>query len=276
MTKLGDMDAKSSAQIPNSLVLAASIFISTLILSASVLMVGNSITTELSKISGLALAPANTGGTGTQQQNVPSPAQAAPSPEPAAPEISLKTVSGNASGVMGEDNAPITIVEFSDFQCPFCRRHYTETHRQLIDNYVKTGKARLIFKDLPLDFHPSAAMAANAARCGAEQGKFWEAHDAIFDMQQAKDPGGGTVQFSAQDVKDTVAKISGIDATKFNSCVDSSKYASDVKASYTEGFSIGINGTPSFVIGPTNGNGQIVVGAQPYATFQAVIDGYLG
>jgi len=274
MTKLGEMDNKASPQVSNSMILAASTLISALILTSAILVAGNSITSELSKMSGLAAAPAMVKDTGTQQQDAP--AQATPQ-EPQAPStIKLSSVSGNAAGVLGEDNAPITIVEYSDFQCPFCRRHYTETHQQLIDTYVKTGKAKLIYKDLPLDFHPSAAMAANAARCGAEQGKFWEAHDAIFDMQQAKDPSGNTVQFSAQDVKDAVDKIAGIDATNFGSCVDSNKYASDVKASYTEGFSIGINGTPSFVIGPTNGEGQIVVGAQPYATFKAVIDGYLG
>ncbi len=85
----------------------------------------------------------------------------------------------------GDPNAPITIVEYSDFECPYCGRFYADTYKQIDAEYIKTGKAKLVFKDFPLTIHPQAPKAAEAARCAQEQGKFWEMHDKLFDLQLA-------------------------------------------------------------------------------------------
>lgn len=169
--------------------------------------------------------------------------------------------------VLGNKDAKVTIVEFSDFQCPFCRRFWVDSFPQLKSNYIDTGKAKLVYRHFPLDFHPSAVPAAKAAECASEQGKFWEMHDKIFGEQEKK--GQGTVTFTVADLKNW-AKDIGLGGDVFSQCLDSDKYSQRISSDLNYGTSIGISGTPTFFI-----NGQRIVGAQPYSVFQAAIEGLL-
>ena len=164
--------------------------------------------------------------------------QQAPRQEP-----SRAQVSADDDAVKGSADAPVTIIEFSDFQCPFCARFYSQTLGEIDDKYIKTGKVKLVFRDFPLSFHQNAQKAAEAAECAEEQGKFWEMHDKLF------------------------AKDLGLDSAKFDECLVSDKYASEVQKDFKDGQGAGISGTPSFFI-----NGVKLVGAQPFSAFQQVIE----
>lgn len=174
-------------------------------------------------------------------------------------------VSADDDAVLGNPNAPVTIIEFSDFQCPFCRKFWKETLPQIKKDYLLTGKARLVYRDFPLtQIHPGATPAAEGAECAKEQDKFWEMHDAIFEEQEKQ--GSGTVQFTADDVKKWAAKI-GLNASKFNQCLDSGKYKQEIEKDLADGSAAGVTGTPAVFV-----NGRLIVGAQPFAAFKAVID----
>jgi protein-disulfide isomerase len=156
---------------------------------------------------------------------------------------------------LGAASAPVTIVEFSDFQCPYCQRA-APTLKQLRQIYG--DKVRIVWKDFPLtQIHPQAFKAAEAAHCAEEQGKFWEFHDKLFGNQQALQP---------DDMKKTAADM-GLDATKFNACLDSSKYAERVRDGVAAGTRLGVNSTPTLFV-----NGRLVQGAQPVEVFSGIID----
>ena len=165
-------------------------------------------------------------------------------------------VSTDLSGApfRGPEDAPITIVEFSDFQCPFCRR-VQPTLKQLQDTYG--DKLRWSFKDLPLiSIHPDAQKAAEAARCAGDQEKFWEFRAAMFEESQIN-----------RALFDKTAEAIGLDKEKFTSCLDSDTYAQAVQDDLREAESLGLNGTPAFLI-----NGVLLSGAQPYEAFEQVIE----
>jgi len=156
---------------------------------------------------------------------------------------------------VGNAKAPVTIVEFSDFQCPFCLRA-APTLKRLRETYG--DKVRVVWKDFPLtQIHPQAFKAAESGHCAAEQGKFWEYHDKLFGNQQALQP-----DFLKQYAKDT-----GMDAEKFGECLDSSKYAERVRDSVAAGSQLGVSSTPTIFV-----NGRMLEGAQPYEVFSSVID----
>lgn len=208
-----------------------------------------------SKVSGLATAVGNV--------KVVAPsgnAGAAPSGgQPTAPVIDMKKLVDD-DPVEGKSDAPVTIIEFSDFQCPFCGRFYSQTLLQLRKEYVDTGKVKVIYRDFPLSFHPEAQKAAEAAECADEQGKFWKMHDKIFENQETM----GLASYKKW------ATEFGLDSAKFNQCLDSGKYVSEVQKDFSDGQSAGVSGTPTFFI-----NGQEVVGAQPFSVFKQVIDAEL-
>lgn len=160
--------------------------------------------------------------------------------------------------IRGDFNAPITLVEFSDFECPFCERHFP-TMNKLLDNYK--GKVRLVYKHFPLGFHSNAQKAAEASECADEQGKFWEYHDKIFENQST----GLSVDKFKQWAKDL-----DLNDNKFDDCLDSGKYTVKVQSDLQEGAQKGVDGTPATFI-----NGRLVSGAQPYETFKQVIDNLL-
>lgn len=166
---------------------------------------------------------------------------------------------------LGNKNAKIEIVEFSDFQCPFCRSFWRDTLPQIKKEYIDTGKAVFAYRHLPLtSIHPGAVPAAEASECANEQGKFWQMHDKIFQEQDKQ--GQGTVQFTNDDLKKWAANLD-LDSAKFNSCFDSKKYSKNVTEDEQDSQKIGATGTPTFVI-----NGQLTVGAQPFQSFKTLID----
>lgn len=167
------------------------------------------------------------------------------------PRIEVKSAGHPELGPAG---APITIVEFSDFQCPFCSRAEPSL-KQVREKYG--DKVRLVYLDFPLGIHDHAIDAASAGRCAGEQGKFWEFHDAMFADQSKLAPA---------DLKADAKKL-GLDTAKFNDCMDKGKYKSAIETDMAQGRSLGVDGTPAFFI-----NGRPLTGAQPFERFQTTID----
>jgi protein-disulfide isomerase len=168
---------------------------------------------------------------------------------------------------LGRADAPVTIVEFSDYQCPFCQRFFATTLPALKREYVDAGKVRYVFRDFPLDqLHPQARKAAEAAHCAGEQGKYWEMHDALFGH-----PGALTPPELAEH-----ARAVGADGARFDECLSSGRHAARVERGLAEGAAAGIQGTPGFVIGRTKAGdvveGTPVRGAQPVEAFRRIID----
>ena len=166
------------------------------------------------------------------------------------------------SGVpmLGSNSAPITIVEYTDYQCPYCQHFHVTAFAEIKKAYIDTGKVRFFSKDMPLDFHPNAMRAAMAARCAGEKGKFWELRDTMganpnsLDMEHI-------VGFASDLKMDTVA---------LRACIDGGKYKERVQSDVLEAMRIGANGTPTFIVGKSAGNGvagELVVGAMPFQMF---------
>ena len=152
-------------------------------------------------------------------------------------------------------NAPVTIIEFSDYECPYCKKWTTEIWPQIQQAYP--DQIRLVYKDFPLyQSHPNASPAASAARCANDQGKYWLFHDRLF----------ASSSLSAQ-VFTNIATGLGLDVAKWSDCINSNKYKADIEADYNYGAQLGINGTPTFFI-----NGLPMVGAQPFSAFKQIID----
>ena len=173
-------------------------------------------------------------------------------------------VSVDDDAFIGNPKAKVTVVEFSDFQCPFCRSFWSGAYQQIKKEYVDTGKIKFVFRDYPLPFHPAGQVSAESAECADEQGKFWEMHDKIFQEQTKQ--GTGTVTYGVTELKKWASQI-GLDSAKFNQCLDSGKYKSEVEKDLADGSAYGVSGTPTLFI-----NGKPVVGAQPFSVFKAVID----
>jgi len=162
---------------------------------------------------------------------------------------------------LGDKKAPVTIVEFSDFQCPYCARFRQQTFDQIKQEYIDTGKVRFVYRDFPLSsIHPMAQKAAEAAECADEQDKFWEYHDGIFANQAS---------LSIDNMKKW-AKDLGLDSSKFNSCLDSEKYANEVRNDLSDATKTGGQGTPYFLVGNTQ-----LSGAYPFDAFQQAIESQL-
>ena len=176
-----------------------------------------------------------------------------------------KFVSVDDDPVLGNANAKVTIIEFGDYQCPSCRLFWREIEPRLKKEYIDTGKVKLVFRDFPIQqIHPEATIAAMAAQCAADQGKYWEYHDRIFRQQ---DRGSDdVVRFKAADLKKWGADIR-LDTAVFNACIDSARHQDEVAKDYADGTAAGIQGTPTFFI-----NGRVVGGAQSFPVFKKIID----
>lgn len=161
------------------------------------------------------------------------------------------------SNLLGNKNAKVKLVEYSDFQCPFCAR-LAPTLKQLLADYG--DKISVEYRHFPLDFHPMATPAAEASECAAEQKKFWEFHDAVFANQQALSPAF---------FRSTATSL-GLNMKKFDVCVSSGKYSAKVAAQMAEGQAKGVSGTPGTFV-----NDEFINGAQPYEAFKAAIDAQL-
>lgn len=163
--------------------------------------------------------------------------------------------------VIGDSNAKMTVIEFGDFQCPFCRRFFLQTEPQFIEEYVDTGKVRFAYRHFPLSSHQNAQISAEAAECAADQGQFWGYHDILFT--RSDDDGVGLDVASLKGY----AKELGLNTATFNSCLDDGTKSAFIQAEVTESSTAGVSGTPTFYI-----NGNLYAGAHPYSTFRKIIE----
>ena len=177
-------------------------------------------------------------------------------------DINLK----NGSPVLGSENAPITIVEFGDYQCEACYHWFHNTRADIIDNYIETGKAKLIFIDLPFLGRDSIA-AAQATYCAEDQGKYWDYHNILYNFQEEIDNG-----WANKDRLVAFAFNLEMNLEEFSNCMDTSKYSKRVKANYNEAVKRGAEGTPTFIIITPDGLTTKIAGPQPYSAFLKVIN----
>jgi len=166
---------------------------------------------------------------------------------------------------MGSADAHVIIIEFSDFQCPYCKRFWEQPLPQLKKAYVETGKVKLVYRDFPLGFHQNAQPAAEATECADEQGAYWPMHDLLF-KNQAEWVGDSLVKELFRRYSEEL----GLDVAKFSDCLDSGQYAEEVKKDYQDGVAYGVEGTPTFFI-----NGYKLVGAQPFEVFKKILEAKL-
>jgi protein-disulfide isomerase len=173
----------------------------------------------------------------------------------------------------GDRDAPVTLIEFTDFQCPYCGRYFSNTLPEVIKQYVDTGKVRYVIREMPLaSIHPYAEKAAEAALCAGAQNKYWEMHDALFKDQSHLKP---------EDLPARAAKV-GLDLPQFSQCLESGMKAGETQQDVKYGSQAGVSGTPTFFLGLTNPKApdtlhatQMIRGAQPFAAFKQTIDALL-
>jgi protein-disulfide isomerase len=166
---------------------------------------------------------------------------------------------------LGSKDAPLTMVEFTDYQCSFCRQFHMSTFPELRKKYIDTGKVRFLSRDLPLDFHQNAPKAAEAARCAGDQGQFWGMRELLITNAAKLSP--DDINGYAQGLK--------LDMKAFKSCLDSEKYKDSVRNELVEAASLKVEGTPTFLIGkttPEGVEGEFIMGAIPLAAFEAKLD----
>lgn len=179
-------------------------------------------------------------------------------------------ISADDDPVIGNINAEITIIEFSDFQCPFCERFNTQTFPLIFEEYIKHGKVKLVFRDFPIQsIHPNALPASVAAECANEQGKFKEMHDKLFDNQKKWNKQD---TINALSIFNQYATEIELEQTKFESCLANGKYIDEIKNDLSEGQSYGVSGTPGFFIGNEKIGFIELKGAQPFDSFKKVIE----
>ena len=176
----------------------------------------------------------------------------------------------NGSPILGSESAPITIVEFGDYQCEACYAWFHNTRDTLIDNYIETGKAKLIFVDLPF-LGRDSPIAAQASYCAEDQGQYWEYHTMLYTFQDGHPDSG----WADRDRLNSFAFSLDMNIDEFNECMDSSKYKKRVKANYDEAVNNGVQSTPTFIIISEDGKKEQFSGAQPYSVFSVTIESML-
>ncbi len=160
--------------------------------------------------------------------------------------------------LLGDPKAPLTIIVFGDYQCPFCEKMFQEAEQSIRKDYIETGKANLVYRDFPLEaIHPYARPAANAAECARDQGKYWLYHDTLFNRQN---------QLPSIDFVKLAGEL-GMDTKTFGSCFSASKYDAEIQRDYDAGVAAGVNGTPATFI-----NGKLISGAVPFSYFKPEIE----
>ncbi|HEX8993566.1 MAG TPA: DsbA family protein [Anaerolineales bacterium] len=169
------------------------------------------------------------------------------------------------ANTMGDPKAPVKIIEYADFQCPYCRAFWQETEPQIVATYVKTGKVYYEYRSVGAFIGPESASAAEAAYCAGDQGKFWQYHDLLYTNWTGENVG----DFSSANLRKFATSL-GLDQTAFNACLSSGKYVQRLQADVTNARSAGVRATPSFLI-----NGKLIKGAQPFSVFQQAIEAAL-
>ena len=174
------------------------------------------------------------------------------------------------SPILGSESAPVTIVEFGDYQCEACYHWFHNTRDTLIDNYIETGKAKLVFVDLPF-LGRDSPKAAHASYCADDQGKYWEYHTILYTFQDGPPDSG----WADRDRLNSFAFSLDMNVDEFNECMDSSKYKQRVKANYDDAVRNGATQTPTFILVSSDGATKKLGGAQPYSVFAATIESML-
>ena len=175
--------------------------------------------------------------------------------------------------IKGNPDAELTIIEFSDFQCPFCLRFYEQTMPLIEQNYVNTGKVNFVYRDFPLQNHQNAMPAHTASECADEQGQFWPYHDMLFERQ------GEWQSLPPESISKSLVQYAdglGLHVADFESCLNSSSFVQEIQKDYQDGIEYGVRGTPAFFIGNDQDGYVMLSGAQPFSVFQQVIDSRLG
>lgn len=183
--------------------------------------------------------------------------------EPQGPEVlgveDQAEIIKDALAVKGPEDAKVTIVEFSEYQCPYCQKYVEAAYQDIMTNYG--DQVRYIFRDYPLPFHSNAQIAAEAARCAGDQGQYWDFHDLLFanqaDWSALEDSQEALIGYAGQ---------LGLNQLDFTNCLQEGKFTQQIKDDMALGQKVGVSGTPSFFV-----NGQMLVGAQPYSAFEALI-----
>ena len=182
--------------------------------------------------------------------------------------LSFTRLKQEGSPVIGSPSAPITVIQFGDFQCRFCGRFARDTEPQINQTYVETGKINLVFKHF-VTHGPDSMTAAIASQCANEQGRFWSFYNILYGNQGDENSGWA----SADNLKKFASQIPGVDMKKFNSCLDNQKYKSIVDNDTTFAYKSGFQGTPTFIVEKSDGTDpQILLGAIPFPAFQAILD----
>jgi len=184
-------------------------------------------------------------------------------------KLSLDTRSG--SPVLGDASSPVTIVEFGDYQCPFCKRWNENTKPAIEKNLIETGKASLIYVDFPI-IGPDSMTIHVGSYCAAEQGLYWEYHNFVYANQGHENDGWAR----SKNLKLLVSGIDGLNTDSFNECLDSKKYEQRINDNKKIASDAGARSTPTFIIISQDGSAEMITGAQPYGTFKVLVDEMLG
>lgn len=204
---------------------------------------------------------------GSKNRPVPTGTAALPSGQASAADLSDLLSLKERDVILGEPDAPITFVEYGDYQCPFCGRFFNQTEPLLRDNYISSGKIKMIYRNLAF-LGPESRAAAEAAECAKDQGRFWAYHDELFKEETADGKENNGNLNRALFI--TLAERVGMDIAEFTSCFDDGRYKETVGQEMREAQALGVNAAPTSFV-----KGELVQGAQPYAVFQAVIEKHL-
>jgi len=186
--------------------------------------------------------------------------------EPKTESIELSIFTGNSSPILGDPNAPITLVEFGDYQCFFCNRHFQETEAKLVENYINTGKVKMIFKDFTI-IGPDSTSAAHATHCANDQGKFWDYHHILYTNWGGENNGWASSEHLLE-----FAQEINLDTEQFTQCMLAKSHEAIIDASNQDARTLGLGGTPGFfIIGP-NSDVTKLGGAQPYEVFERIFE----
>ncbi len=177
-----------------------------------------------------------------------------------------RDLTSSSPAVLGSSNAPVTIVEFGDFQCPSCGAWFRTQEQEIIQNLIQIGRAKLVWRDFDY-YGPDSTLASEAAYAAGEQGKFWQYHDLLYSNQQAPNSG-----WASKDNLLRFAQQLGLDTTMFRADLDSGKYQALINSNFDLGQKLGVNGTPTFFVVGSNGNVITIVGPQPFSVFETAVN----
>lgn len=181
--------------------------------------------------------------------------------------VTVKVTPDSSAPVLGNSNAKVAVIEFADFQCPFCEKFFTDTEPEIISKYVDSGQVKFIFEDFPF-LGQESENAAEAAKCAQVQGQFWPYHDYLYSHQSPK--GENTGGFSIPNLEAFAKVVPGIDSSKFNACLSTHQEMTAVQGELSSANSIGVQNTPTIFI-----NGREAIGVYPTATYEQIIDSAL-